>query len=152
MLSLSATLQTAFDTDILEILPRRKRSYLSWLIYSFIPGSEVDINSRITELSEYQGIVLGFPKWTFSCPPLNRFISGLVGIRVPVIFLLMTCGGFDEERFIHSLTCRLRAIGCEVGGSLIIKRKCIHKSSYMTLTESFAKRIEKHFASMSAAD
>ena len=143
MQALSATLQTTFDVELIEIVPRHTRSYLHWLAYSFIPGSEVEIENPRMELSEYCGIVLGFPKWTFSCPPVNKFIGGLAGLQVPVLFLLMTCGGFDERIFMHTLTSKLLAIGCEVAGSLTIKRERIQEESYRALVESFAKRIEE---------
>ncbi len=140
---LCTALRATFEVDVVEIVPRHKRSYLHWLAYSFVPGSEVEIENQRMELSEYHGVVLGFPKWTFSCPPVNKFISKLASLQVPVLFLLMTCGGFDEKRFMRSLICRLQGIGCEVADSLTIKREWIHEGTHTILVEPFAKRIEE---------
>jgi len=143
METLCAALRGALDVEIVEIMPKRKRSYLHWLAYSFVPGSEAEIRNQPMELSDYAGVVLGFPKWTFSCPPLNRFIRELAGVQVPSFFLLMTCGGFDERRFMRAFTHELRGIGCNVVNSLTIKRKWIREGTYIASVESFAKRIEE---------
>jgi hypothetical protein len=141
--TLTEQLRTSCNIETLEIVPRRKRSYLHWLTYSFVPDSEVEIENPKMELSTYDGVLLGFPKWTFSCPPLNRFIRKLSGFAVPKFFLFMTCGGFDAERFLRSFSRKLTRIGCNVVGSLTIKRRQIFEEDYKTPVESFARRVEK---------
>jgi len=143
METLCVALREAFDVEIVEIVPKRKRSYLRWLAYSFVPGSEVEIDNQPMELSDYAGVVLGFPKWTFSCPPLNRFIRELTSVQVPAFFLLMTCGGFDEKRFMRTFTHELGEVGCNIVDSLTIRRKWIREGTYMAFMESFAKRIQE---------
>ena len=143
METLCIALRETFDVEIVEIVPKRKRSYLHWLAYSFVPGSKVEIDNQPMELSDYAGVVLGFPKWTFSCPPLNKFIRGLTGVQVPAFFLLMSCGGFDEKRFMRVFIHELRGVGWNVVDSLTIRRKSIQEGTYMASVESFAKRIEE---------
>ncbi|WP_455286237.1 flavodoxin family protein, partial [[Eubacterium] cellulosolvens] len=110
----------------------------------FAPGSEVEIENTEMELSGYSAVLLGFPKWTFSCPPLNRFIRKLRSVSSPKFFLFMTCGGFDDQRFLRSMTRRLAKIGCDVVESLTVRRKQIRTEAYGASVDSFAKRIDEH--------
>jgi hypothetical protein len=135
-----------FDVGIVEIVPTRRRCYLHWLAYSFVPDSEVEIENPEVELSQYDVILLGFPKWTLSCPPLNRFIRKLRNLNRPRFYLFMTCGGFDEQRFLDSFTRKLTRIGCNITGSLTIERKQIQRETYSTSVDSFVKRIQEEHA------
>jgi len=142
--ALSERLRVSYDVETAEIVPTRKRSYLHWLAYSFVPNSEVDIVDAEIELSDYDAVLLGFPKWTFSCPPLNRFIHKLRNIDKPRFYLFMTCGGFDEQRFLDSLTDKLARMGCNVIESLTVKRKQIQRETYAESLDSFAQRIREN--------
>jgi len=139
---LAERLRNFFDVEILEIIPTRRRWYLHWLAYSFVPDSEVKIQNPEVELSQYDAVLLGFPKWTFSCPPLNRFIRKLRSLNKPRFYLFITCRGFDEQRFLDNFTHKLAKIGCNVAGSLTIERKQIHGETYRESVDSFAKYIQ----------
>ena len=139
---LAERLQNSCDVETVEIIPTRKRCYFHWLAYSFVPDSEVEIDNSEIELSHYDVVLLGFPKWTFSCPPLNRFIRKLRSPNKPRFYLFMTCGGFDEQRFLDSFTRKLVRMGCDVAGSLTIERKQIHRETYPESVDSFAKYIQ----------
>jgi len=141
--ALSEKLQRSYDVEIVEIVPTHKRSYLHWLAYSFVPDSEVEIENPETELSPYDVVLLGFPKWTFSCPPLNRYIRKLRSLSKPRFYLFMTCGGFDEQRFLNSITRKLTKMGCNIVESLTIKRKQIQSGTYAQSVDSFAKRVQE---------
>lgn len=140
--ALAEKLRSFCEAEIVEIVPTRRRWYLHWLAYSFIPDSEVEIENPEVELSQYDVVLLGFPKWTFSCAPLNRFIRKLRSLNKPKFYLLMTCGGFDEQRFLDSFTHKLASIGCNVAGSLTIERKQIHRETYRESVDSFVKHIQ----------
>jgi hypothetical protein len=145
--ALAERLRDSFEVEVVEIVPTRACCYLLWLAYSFVPGSEVDVGNPEMQLSPYDAVLLGFPKWTFSCPPLNRFIRRLGGLSKPRFYLFMTCGGFDEQRYLDSLTHKLTKMGCNIAGSLTIQRRQIQTETYGDSVESFAKRIhEKHVA------
>jgi len=141
--ALSERLQRSYDVETLEIVPTRKRSYLHWLAYSFVPGSEAEIENPDVDLSVYGAVLLGFPKWTFSCPPLNRFIHKLRNVSGPKFYLFMTCGGFDQKRFLASITHKLTKMGCSVVESLTVRRKQIRKETYGVSVDSFVKRVEE---------
>jgi flavodoxin len=141
---LSETLRKSCDVETTEILPTRGRSYLHWLLYSFIPGSKVELRNPEIDVSGYDLVLLGFPKWTLSCAPLNAFICKLRNVSVPRFYLFMTSGGFDEQRFLDSITSRLAKKGCNVVESLMIRRDQIQRGSYKASVDSFAKRVEAH--------
>jgi hypothetical protein len=128
---------------MVEVAPTRKRSYLHWLAYSFVPGSEVEIENPEMELSRYDVVLLGFPKWTFSCPPLNRFIRKLRSHNKPRIYLFMVSGGFDEQRFLNSVRRKLAKSGYNIVGSLMIRRKQIQGETYSKSVDLFVKRIRE---------
>jgi len=140
--ALAEKLQNFCDVEKVEIVPTRRRCYLHWIAYSFVPDSEVEIDNSEMELSHYDVVLLGFPKWTFSCPPLNRFIRKLRSLNKPRFYLFMTCGGFDEQRFLDSFTHKLVRMGCNVAGSLTIERKQIQRETYPESVDSFAKGIQ----------
>jgi hypothetical protein len=149
--ALAERLRNFCDVEIVEIVPTRRRWYLHWLAYSFVPDSEVEIENPEVELSQYDVVLLGFPKWTFSCPPLNGFVRKLRSLNKPRFYLFMTCGGFDEQRFLDSFTHKLTRIGCNITGSLTIERKHIQRETYSTPVDSLVKRIqEEHTADRQA--
>jgi hypothetical protein len=141
--ALADRLQNFCDVKNMEIVPTCKRCYLHWLAYSLVSDSEVGIENSDVELSHYDVVLLGFPKWTFSCPPLNRFIRKLRSVNGPRFYLFMTCGGFDEQRFLDSLTHKLDRMGCNIIGSLTIERKQIQRETYCKSVDSFVKRIQE---------
>jgi len=140
--ALSERLRKSYDVEIVEIVPTRKRSYLHWLAYSFVPDSETEIENPERELSRYDVVLLGFPKWTFSCPPVNRYIRKLRSLSKPRFYLFMTYGGFDEQRFLNSMTGRLTKMGCNIVESLTIKRKQIQNGTYAQSVDSFVRRLQ----------
>jgi hypothetical protein len=142
--ALSENLQRSSDVNTVEIVPERNRSYLHWLMYSFVPRSEVEIKNPEVDLAGYDAVVLGFPKWTFSCPPLNRFIVRLRRVSGPKFFLLMTCGGFDDRRFLRSIKRKLVQTGCNVVESLTVKRNDVRRKEYGMAVDLFAKVVEEH--------
>lgn len=142
--ALSERLRGTYDVETVEIVPTRKRSYLQWLAHSLAPGSEVEIENTEVELSGYNAVLLGFPKWTFSCPPLNRFVRKLRSVSSLKFFLFMTSGGFDDQRFLRSMTRKLTKIGCDVVESLTVRRKQIRTEAYGGSVDLFAKRIDEH--------
>ena len=140
--ALSERLRKSYDVEIVEIVPTRKRSCLHWLAYSFVPDSETEIENPERELSRYDVVLLGFPKWTFSCPPVNRYIRKLRSLSKPRFYLFMTYGGFDEQRFLNSMTGRLTKMGANIVESLTIKRKQIQNGTYAQSVDSFVRRLQ----------
>ena len=66
--------------------------------------------------------LLALTKWTFACPPVNTFLPHQ-GNRLPPTALLVTCGGWDQDRYLAQLARRLRGLGVAVLGGLALRKK-----------------------------
>ena len=96
--------------------------YPLWLALSFVPRSRFPLADNSTAVSDYDACLLACPKWTFSCPPLNTFLARR-GRQLPPTGVLITCGGWDQERYLASLVARLRSLGVAVLGEVLVKRR-----------------------------
>ncbi|GAB4252594.1 hypothetical protein [Deferrisoma sp.] len=105
-----------------EIRPRWDLPYPLWLALSFVPGSRFPVRPGGTGPTEVSRAVVAFPKWTFSHPPVNAFLAR-VSKTLPPTGLLVTCGGWDQERYLEGYRRRLERLGVEVRSTLAIKKK-----------------------------
>lgn len=124
------------DPVSLRIEPTRQRSYPNWLLRSFVPGSRVDIDPIETDLTSYDPVLFGSPKWTLSCPPVTDYLSraSLADVSVG---LFLTFGGFDEERYAARLRDRLRERGARVRSTVLVKRETVGTDSYRRSLQGF---------------
>ncbi len=109
-----------------RLRPRRDLPYPLWLLWSAVPGARVPLRSPPPDPRPYGGCVLMLPKWTLSCPPVNAFLAR-VGPRLPPTALVLTCGGWDQERFAAALTRRLADLGAAPRGSLTLRRRAVER-------------------------
>jgi len=130
--------------DICEIVPVKRRSYLGWLVRSFIPGYRVDIHSAVTDLSQYELLLIGSPKWTFGCPPINEYVSRLRGAEGRRFAVFLTYGGFDEKRYLRGLIEAVAKKGLKPSGYLLIKRRSILEGIHRERVEDFCRRLETY--------
>jgi hypothetical protein len=123
-----------------RIRPHTGRSYPNWLARSFVPGSTVPIEPAPTDLREADAVVLGTPKWTLSCPPVTEFLrrADLAGVPVG---LVLTYGGFDEQRYADALVDRLAGMGADVRATLLVKRDEVGGSGYGDRLREFRERL-----------
>lgn len=119
---LAKHLSQRHEVELHEIHPLRERSYFNWLARSFVPRSQVAIESGSADLTPYDLVLLGTPKWTLSCPPVNRYLSLTKATSGQPLGIFMTFGGFDQERYLRALVRRLGAQGFSVVGALALKR------------------------------
>lgn len=119
---IAAELSGRAQVVLAPIQPARERAYWNWLMLSFLPGSSVRLASpHAAPAADFEMVCLGLPKWTVSCPPVNRFLSGdwVAGCR----FATFVCyGGFDESRYVRSLHARLSRKGGAVIASALFRR------------------------------
>jgi hypothetical protein len=109
--------------------------YPLWLVLSFIPRSRFPLAGAAIAVSDHDACLLAFPKWTFSCPPLNSFLARC-GRQLPPTGVVITCGGWDQERYLASLVARLRSLGVAVRGEVLLKRRDVEAGRFdETLTE-----------------
>lgn len=104
--------------------PRFDLPYPLWLALSFIPGSRAPLSPPLAEPATFDGCLLALPKWTFSCPPVNSFLSSR-GASLPRTALLVTCGGWDQDRYLAALAHRIRSLGVPVAGTIALKRRLV---------------------------
>jgi len=134
---LQECLHGRYSVDIFEVVPERARRYVVWLVYSFFPGSRVGIKDIQSDISVYDLVCLGTPKWTFSCPPLNEYIHKIIGYRGKRILLFVTYGGFREKAFVSRIVEALKKKGASQVSVLLIKRSRIVDGSYRRIVNSF---------------
>lgn len=137
---------TGYEVSIRRVVPVKERGYASWLALSFFPGSRVSILPLDLELSDFDLVMLGCPKWTFSCPPFNELITGLKTHAAKTAVFFMTFGGFDEERFSASMLGKLRKAGFEVRSVLKVKTKKVDTGEYISLVDNFCKGLLRDMA------
>lgn len=119
------------DVLLFPICSAKKRSYWSWLFLSFIPGSHVKIDENfLTDSLRFDHTIIGFPKWTFSCPPVNAFIKMMKGRIAGDISIFITAGGFGEEGYLRRYLSRFSASGFRVRNTLLIRRSEIGKREF----------------------
>lgn len=123
-----------------RIRPRTERSYPNWLARSFLPGSTVPIEPVPTDLRAADAVVLGTPKWTLSCPPVTEFLRRVDLDGVPV-GLVVTYGGFDEQRYADALVDRLEGMGADVRATLLVERDAVGAPGYDERLSAFRERL-----------
>ena len=112
------------DPMVHRVTPTRERSYPNWLLRSFVPGSRVPIEPVSLDPAGIDAVLLGAPKWTVSCPPLNEVLATL-DLADAVVAPFITFGGFDEDRYLRRLAERLRADGASVPATLRVQRDAV---------------------------
>ncbi len=104
------------------IVPRFGLPYPLWLLLSFVPGSRVPVQVDAPDPQGFDGCLLALPKWTLACPPVNGYLAQ-AGRRLPPTALLVTCGGWDQDRYLAALRKRLEGLGVSVRGGWVVKRR-----------------------------
>lgn len=129
------------NPKVLKIQPVTDRTYPNWLVRSFVPHSTVPIRPVETDVREYDPVFLGTPKWTLSCPPFTAYLSKLRITDVQT-GLFVTYGGFDRERYVNSLSNRLKAKDANLVSSLSVKRSAIGTIQYFSGLERFLDQFD----------
>jgi hypothetical protein len=102
--------------------PRVDLPYPLWLALSFVPGARCPLAPELPDPAAFDGCLLALPKWTFACPPVNAFLARH-GSRLPPTALLVTCGGWDQDRYLAALERRLGELGRTVLGGLALRKR-----------------------------
>jgi flavodoxin len=127
-----------FSVSLREIVPKRDYPYAIWLLLSFIPNFSVEISP--VEISS-KVVFLGMPKWSLNCPPITAFMKK-AELKGRSFFLVITYGGFDEERYARSMARRIESWGGEVKGVLLVKRRDIESKEYKRIVQNFVEGID----------
>jgi hypothetical protein len=135
-----AQLGQAHEVTVSTIEPTTERSYWSWLLQSFLPGWRAEIRPTLTDLTGFDVVCIGFPKWSLDCPPLNGFLRTAT-VRTDQRFaLFMTYGGFDQDRYFRGIAKRVERMGRLVG-TLTVKRSRVLAGDLEGEVASFCRRL-----------
>ena len=132
------------EVVMMRIVPVREHGYWGWLMRSFLPGWSVPIHPVVADFGDYDVVCLGFPKWTLSCPPVNRYIRDIPLHPRSRIGLFMSCGGFDQERYMKSMVNRLALRGARVVAVTSIRRNAISDGRFKKEIDHFCRRLCAH--------
>ncbi len=123
-----------------RIQPRLDLPYPLWLALSFLPGARVPLTGPAPAVHGFDALVLASPKWTAACPPVNGFLAS-VGFPLPPTAVLLTCGGWDEQRYLHALQERLRRRGGRTLGGLAVRRRTVDRGTFRPLVRTFLDQV-----------
>ena len=112
------------------ITPSFELPYLIWLLLSFVPGLATPIQSLDPSPEEFDRCLLIIPKWTFNCPPVEELLNRYAA-RFPQTFLLVTCGGWDEERYTERYRMKLARAGAHVVGAAALRGAQVGKPHFL---------------------
>ncbi len=124
-----------------RIEPRKPRRYWGWLARSLVPGWSVPIRPTITDLEPYDLVCLGFPKWTWNCPPITQYLREMKGCQGKNLALFMSHRGFNQERYLQNMITRLYRKGVHISDVLSIKQDRVREDRYREAVRSFCLRI-----------
>ena len=122
--SISILEDSGNEVCVERILPEVDLPAPLWLAQSFFPGSRAPIHELAHDPADFDACLLGLPKWTFACPPINAFLVEH-GRTLPPTAVAVTCGGWDQERYLEELRERLRRMGVAVTAGITIRRRDI---------------------------
>ncbi len=123
-----------------RIQPRLDLPYPLWLVLSFLPGARVPLAGPAPAVREFDALLLATPKWTVACPPVNGFLAA-VGLPLPPTAVLLTCGGWDEQRYLHALHERLRRRGARTLGGLAVRRRTVDRETFRPPVRTFLEQV-----------
>ena len=135
------SLNNMVDTSVIQ--PNKSRSYLKWLLLSMLPGSKVKIKPVRNDLSCYDLIILGSPKWALSSPPINEYLNSLKRFKGRMCAVFITFGGYDEKRYLLQLENSLEKKELQIIDRIAVRRSAINKGEYLKEIKSFCKNIEQ---------
>ncbi len=138
--ALTSRVKSDSQITVCTIEPQNPHGYWGWLPRSFLPNWRVSIKITTTDLSPYDLIYLGFPKWTFSCPPVNQYIHTMEGCRGKKIALFMCHRGFDQKRYLSSMVKKVSKKGFLVVATLAVKQDFVREQNYREALDSFCRQ------------
>ena len=137
--AITSQVKSNSQVTICTIESHTPHGYWGWLSRSFLPNWRVPIKFTTTDLSPYNLIYLGFPKWTFSCPPVNQYIHTMKGCRGKRIALFMCHRGFDEKRYLNHMIRKVSKRGSLVVATLSVKQDVVRKGTFREALDSFCR-------------
>ena len=139
--AVASKLEAKAQVTVCTIEPRTSHGYGGWLPRSFLPNWRVPIKpTTTTDLESYDLVCLGFPKWTFACPPVNQYINMMTRCQGRKIALFMCHRGFDEKRYLNHMIRKVSNRGSLVVATLSVKQGVVREGTYQEALDSFCRQ------------
>ena len=138
--AVASKLEAKAQVTVCTIEPRTSHGYGGWLPRSFLPNWRVPIKPTTTDLEPYDLVCLGFPKWTFACPPVNQYIKMMTGCQGKKIALFMCHRGFNEKRYLGSMVRKVSKRGSLVVATLSVTQGVVREGTYQEPLDSFCRQ------------
>lgn len=123
-------LAEATSVELAEIRATHSRPFPVWLLLSYLPGLGVEITPTVTDVSAYDFVVLGTPKWSLNCPPVTGYLQRLRGAKGKRFVLYVTSKGFGGERYARGLARPIHRKGGEVLDVLHLRSGDLQSGAY----------------------
>lgn len=90
-----------------------------------------------SDLSDFDALFLGSPKWTFGCPPVNEYLHSLTNFRGKKTMVFLTYGGFDYVRYAREMGSAIRRRGMDFSEVLMLPREEVEAQACLPKVEAF---------------
>ncbi|MCD1294154.1 flavodoxin [Methanocella sp. CWC-04] len=139
-LKAAEALQRLIGADLTRIEALKDRWYLFKAYYA-IKEKKVPIKPCITDLKDYDGIIICCPVWAGKTPSaVNEYLSKLENVRGKKFAILITSGGGKQQKASVRIKEQLEKCGARYIDMLRILEKDINNDEYLKKVESFAKK------------
>ncbi|WJI09475.1 flavodoxin [Methanobacterium sp. CWC-01] len=108
------------DADLTRIQPLKDRWYMIKAIHAYLE-KKWPIQDCITDLSEYDCLLLCCPVWAGRAPPgVNQYLSELKNVKGKKLVVMVTMGGNGNQGATDQIKTALEVQGMEFVKKLII--------------------------------
>lgn len=122
---------------VAPLVPSTELPYPLWLILSFIPGLPWP-TKKTSDPKKFDRLLLCFPKWTFNDPVVTGYLKREAS-RLPPTTLLVTCGGWDQVRYLANYLKKVRRLGVKALDGVAVRKKHLGTPNYLKMLDNLAR-------------
>ena len=127
------------DADLTRIQPEKDRWYMIKAIHAYLER-KWPIEDCITDLSEYDCLLLCCPVWAGRVPPgVNEYLSQVDNVKGKKLAVMVTMGGDGKEMASEQIKTALELQGMQFTGNLKITGKDQKSGEWAAKAEEFSQ-------------
>lgn len=127
------------DADLTRIQPVKDRWYMIKAIHAYLER-KWPIEDCITDLSDYDFLLLCCPVWAGRVPPgVNEYLSQVKKVKGKKLAVLVTMGGDGKEMASEQIKTALELQGMQFIGNLKITGKDQKSGGWVAKAEEFSQ-------------
>ena len=127
------------DADLTRIQPVKDRWYMIKAIHAYLER-KWPIEDCITDLSEYDCLLLCCPVWAGRVPPgVNEYLSQVDNVKGKKLAVMVTMGGDGKEMASEQIKTALELQGMQFTGNLKITGKDQKSGEWAAKAEEFSQ-------------